>query len=223
MTHRHSSFLTLSLAGLLGVSSILLAQEQPAPPRPAGDAPRDAAPPQERRPDVMGRVTNVSADGKTLTITMPPRPPESGQPPARDAKPEETTVTLTDQTQLLFFGVSDGQAQPTPGLMAMVWYAEGSNRAAKVRFMKREGDERPDIQGRVLSVAPDGRTITVELRDRDKVTGKTDLRLAPYTQALYYNVDKDGARPTANYDVVAWLEKGSKDTAARVRFMRPER
>jgi hypothetical protein len=105
----------------------------------------------------------------------------------------------------------------------MVWLAEGSkDQAARVRLMKREGEERPDVQGRVLSVSPDGRTVTVETRDRDQATGRVDLRIAPYTQSLYFGVDRDGARPTPDYQVVAWLEKGSKDTPVRIRYMKAD-
>jgi hypothetical protein len=198
---------------ILFSSAFLAAAQQDGPPRP----------PAERPADVMGRVTAVSPDGKSLTITTPPRPPEPGQLPPRDAKPEEATVTLDNKTELLFFGVGEGQAQPAPGQMAMVWLAEGSKtQAARVRLMKREGEERPDVQGRIVSVSPDGRTITVEQRDRDKVIGKTDLRLAPYTQSLYFNVDANGAKPTPGYQVVAWLEKGSKDTPVKIRFMKPD-
>jgi hypothetical protein len=212
----------VALAATLALSTAALAQ-QDAPPPDRRDVAERAQPSRERPADVMGRVTAVSPDGRTLTVTMPPRPPENGQPPTRDLKPEEATVTLSDTTQILFFGVGDGQAQPAPGQMAMVWLEEGSKtRAARVRLMKREGEERPDVQGRVVSVSPDGRTITVEQRDRDKVIGRTDLRIAPYTQALYFNVTPNGARPTPDYEVVAWLEKGSKDTAVRVRFMKPE-
>jgi hypothetical protein len=215
--------LSFSLAGLLGLAAF--AQTPPPgaltpPPRP-GDTGREAPPPQERRPDVSGRVTNVSADGHSLTISMPPRPGPDGQPPARDARGEQTTVNVSDRTQMLFFGVGDGEAKPAPGLMAMVWLDPGSrDQAARVRFMRREGDERPDVQGRIVSVAPDGHSITVETRDPDRPAGRTELRLAPYTQALYYGVDRDAAKPTPDYLVVAWYEKGSKDTAARIRFMK---
>jgi hypothetical protein len=206
----------LALLTLVTLSSITLAQNQPIPPRPAD--PRGAAPAPERRADVMGRITAVSPDGRTLTLTAPPPRSADGQPPAR---PEPTTVTLTDRTQLLFFGVSEGEAKPAPGLMAMVWLDEGSkDQAARVRFMKREGEERPDIQGRVLSVSPDARTLTIETRDADKPTGKIDLHLAPYTQSLYYGIERDGARPTVDYQVVAWLEKGSRDVPLKIRFMK---
>jgi hypothetical protein len=168
----------------------------------------------------MGRVTAVSPDGRTLTITAPPQRPAAGGDQA--PRPEPTTVTVTDRTHLIFFGVAEGEARPTPGQMAMVWLQEGTkDEAARVRLMKREGDDRPDVQGRVLSVSPDGRTVTVETRDDrgDRPTGKVDLRLAPYTQSLYYGVDKDAARPTPDYQVVAWLEKGSQGTPVRSRFM----
>jgi hypothetical protein len=219
-----SSLLSLSLAGLLGVAA--LAQNPPgsgAPPLPRpGEPGRDAAP-QERRPDVMGRVTNVSQDGRTLTVATAPRPGPDGQPPARDARGEQATVTLNDRTQMVFFGVGGGEARPAVGLMAMVWLDEGSkDAAARVRFMRREGDERADVQGRVISVSPDGHSITVETRDGDRPAGRTELRIAPYTQSLYYGVDRDGARPTPDYLVVAWYEKGSKDTAARIRFMKSD-
>src|SRR5206468_2152045 len=151
-------------------------------------------PPQDRRPDVMGRITAVSPDGRTLTLVSPPtRPGAPDQPPAR---PEPATVLLTDRTVSLFFAVAEGEAHPAQGMMAMVWLEPGSkDQAARIRFMKREGEERPDIQGRILSVSPDARTITVETRDDrgDRPTGKIDLRLAPYTQSLYYGVDRDAA------------------------------
>jgi hypothetical protein len=221
---KHQLF-TFALTGLMATQSF--AQTQP--PRdadPRATDPRAAAdrPPQERRPDVMGRITAVSPDGRTLTLVSPPtRPGAADQPPARS---EPATVVLTDRTQSLFFGVSEGEAHPTQGMMAMVWLDAGSkDQAARVRFMKREGEERPDIQGRIVAVSADGRMITVETRDGDrseKPTGKIDLHLAPYTQSLYYGVDKDAARPTPDYQVVAWLEKGSKDIPVRIRFMKNE-
>lgn len=212
-----SRLLILSLASLITVST--LAQNPPAPPRNAGDARNPQ--PQEKRADLMGRVTAVAPDGQSLTLSMSPRPGADGQPPARDARPEQVVVTLTDKTKLLFYGVLEGAAHPAAGQMAMVWLEEGSkDQAARVRFMKREGEDRPDIQGRILAVSDGGKTITVETKDRDQVTGKIDLHIAAYTQSLYYGVDQDGAKPTIDYMVVAWLEKGSKDTAARIRFMK---
>jgi hypothetical protein len=208
----------LVLGGLLAVSSLTLGQAPPGAGRP-GDVPRAAA--GERRADLMGRVTEVSPDGRSVTIAMSPRPPAEGQPPARDARPEQANFTLSDRTEMAFFGVGEGEARPAPGLMAMVWLEEGSkDRAARVRFMRREGEERPDVQGRVVSVSPDGRTVTVETREGDRPGGKVDLRLAPYTQALFYGVDQGGAKPTADYQVVAWLEKGSRDVPVRIRFMK---
>jgi hypothetical protein len=177
----------------------------------------------EKRADLSGRVTAVAPDGKSLTLSMPARPSPDGQPPAPDARGQQATVNLTDHTQLLFFGVGDGQAIPTPGMMAMVWLDDtAKDTAARVRFMKREGEDRPDVQGRVLAVSPDGRTVTVETRGEgsDRPVGKIDLHLANYTQALYYGVDRGGAKPTPDYLVVAWLEKGSRDTPARIRFMK---
>ena len=216
--------LALGLGGLIAVAA--LAQNPPGsappPPRPGDPAGRDAAP-RDRQADVMGRAATVAPDGRSVTLDTPPRAGPDGQPPARDARGERVTVNFTDRTQFSFFGIGEGEARPAPGLMTMVWLDEGSrDQAARVRFMRREGDERPDVQGRVLSVSPDGRTLTVETRDGDRPTGRTELRIAPYTQSLYYGVDRDGAKPTTDYLVVAWYEKGSKDTAARVRFLKAD-
>jgi hypothetical protein len=210
------SMIAAGFAGLFAMSA--LADNPPAPPRQTRDAPA-----QEKRADLMGRVTAVAPDGHSLTLSMSPRPGPEGQPPARDLRAEQAVVLLTDKTRLLFFGVTEGHAQPAAGQMAMVWLEEGSkDQAARVRFMKREGEERPDVQGRIIAVSDGAKTITVETRDRDQVTGKVDLHLAPYTQSLYYGVDQDAAKPTPDYLVVAWLEKGSKDVPARIRFMKNE-
>src|SRR5204863_1003635 len=129
----------LAFWGLAVVPSLALAQVPPAA-RP-GDVPRAAAPAGERRSDLMGRVTEVSPDGRSVTIAMSSRPPAEGQPPPRDARPESATFTLSDRTEMAFFGVGEGEARPAPGLMAMVWLEEGSkDRAARVRFMRREGE-----------------------------------------------------------------------------------
>jgi hypothetical protein len=209
--------LTLVATALLAVPTFSQAQEQPRDPNRAADI---ARPSDQPRADIMGRVTTISPDGKILTLTPAPRPGPNGEPPAR---PQPVNVTLTDKTQTLFFGVGENQAQPTAGQMAMVWLEPGSkDQAARVRFMKREGEDRPDIQGRILSVSPDGKTITVESREEGQPATKTDLHLAPYTQSLYYNVPQNAAKPMPDYQVVAWLEKGSKTTPVRIRFMKNE-
>ena len=214
-----STFRLLAAACIALFAFSAFADDPPAIPR----AERDTRT-QEKRADLMGRVTAVSPDGHSLTLSMPPRPGADGQPAARDAQGEQAVVLLSDKTKMLFFGVSDGRAHPEAGQMAMVWLEEGTkDQAARVRFMKREGEERADIQGRITAVSDDGKTITVETKDHDQVTGKVDLHLAPYTQSLYYGVDQDAAKPTTGYFVIAWLEKGSKDTPARIRFMKNER
>ncbi|HSI35252.1 MAG: hypothetical protein ACAI43_25240 [Phycisphaerae bacterium] len=189
----------------------------------AGGAP--AAPAGERRPDVMGRVVNVTEDGRTIMLALPPAGATGAQPAGR---PEELRITLTERTRQVFMGVGEGQAKATPGLMAMVWLEAGSKDVAQTaRFMK-QGEDRPDVQGRVTSVSPDGLTIGVETRDRDPQTGQekppgaATIRLAPYTQHQYFGVEPGGAKPTVDYLVIAWFEKGSKETAARVRFLKNE-
>ena len=227
---RLRNLVTVLAPVLVLTAALAIAQTPPAQPAPAGQPGAEGpGAPRQAPADLMGRVVEVSDDGRTITLAMSPRP-ANNQPPAADTKPEEAKVALTDKTRTLFFGVGDGEARPAPGLMAMVWLEPGSkDQAARVRFMKREGEERPDVQGRVTAVSPDGRTVTIETRERDpqtgqeKVTGKADVKLAPYTQTQYYAVERGGARPTPEYLAVIWFEKDSKDTAARAHFMRQER
>ena len=229
MTSPRARHLATVFAPVLILTAALAIAQNP-PPQPAQPAQPGGAPPARQDPaDLMGRVVDVSPDGRTITLAQPPRP-AANQPPTPDAKPEEVKVTLTDRTRALFFGVTDGEAKPAPGLMAMVWLEPNSkDQAARIRFMKREGDEQPNVQGRVVAVSPDGRIVTVEQRERDPQTGqekvgaKTDVRLAPYTQTQYYAVESGGAKPTVDYLAVVWFEKGSKDTAARAHFVKPER
>lgn len=172
----------------------------------------------------MGRVVAVSGDLRTITIAMPPREAQAGA----NARPEEKRINLNERTKMLFFGVGEGEAKPAVGQMAMVWLEQGSSDiAARARFMKREGEERPDVQGRVKAVV--GQVLTIETRDRDpatgaeKVTGEAVVKIAPYTYVQYFGVEKDGARPMTDYLIVGWLEKGSKETLARVRLLGPGR
>lgn len=217
---------TLVMCAVAGLAALVMAQQSgPGGQGPAG-AGAEGREPSEKKPDLMGRVAGISGTGRQITVVLPPRGGD-GQPITRDAKPEEVRVTLTDKTRQQFFGVEEGEAVPAPGLMVMVWFEEGSrDTAARVRFMKREGEQRPDVQGRVVGVSQDGRTITVETREfdretgKEKVLGKMDVRIAPYTHALYFGVEPGGAKPTVDYLVVGWFEKGSKDTAARIRFMK---
>jgi hypothetical protein len=214
---------------LILTTAFAIAQTPPQPGGAGQPGPGGAPAPRQEPADLMGRVVDVSPDGKTITLAQPPRP-AGNQAPAPDSRPEEVKVMLTDRTRAAYFGVGDGEAKPAPGLMAMVWLEQGSkDQAARVRFMKREGDERPDVQGKVVAVSPDGRIVTIEQRERDpqtgqeKVGGKTDVRIAPYTQTQYYAVEGGGAKPTADYLAVIWFEKGSKDTAARAHFVKPEK
>jgi hypothetical protein len=211
----------LIMAAVVGLPVVAFAQPAANGAAPAGTG----VPAGERRPDVMGRVVNVTEDGKTIMLAMPPAGATGAQPAGR---PDELRITLTDRTRQLFFGVAEGAAKPAPGMMAMVWLEAGSKDvAATARFMK-QGEDRPDVQGRVTSVSPDGLTVGVETRDRDPQTGQekpggaATIRLAPYTQHQYFGVEPGGARPTVDYLVIAWFEKGSKETVARVRFLKNE-
>jgi RNA polymerase sigma factor (sigma-70 family) len=79
-----------------------------------------------------------------------------------------------------------------------------------------------DISAKVAAVAPDGSRLTLELpargRERAAEPQKLEIVVTDQTKQIYYNVDRDGAKPTAGYFVNVWLVQGTRDTAAKVEF-----
>jgi ferric-dicitrate binding protein FerR (iron transport regulator) len=88
-----------------------------------------------RDPQVSGRVTAVSADGKALTLAVY----RKGQPLA------QAEVRLTDRTRLSYSGVDREGEKPTEGYAAQVWLREGSPDAAvEVRFVVKNAKGKAD-------------------------------------------------------------------------------
>ena len=71
------------------------------------------APGREKPADVMGRIAQVSADGKVLTVQMPPK--NAGEAGAREAKPDEVRINLTDKTRANYYGVAENAARERSG------------------------------------------------------------------------------------------------------------
>src|SRR5262249_30895859 len=85
----------------------------------------------------------------------------------------------------------------------------------------------PQVTGKVLTVSGDGKKITLEmssrdireaLRDRAEPRLNVEITLTDNTTHVYYQVPKDGAKPTAGYLAKVWLAEGGPNTAARVEF-----
>jgi hypothetical protein len=68
-------------------------------------------------PDLMGRITAVSADGKTITLNPPPKKGE---------KPTGVAVHIQPSTRFQYVNLDKGQQKPAPGLNALVWLQKGT-------------------------------------------------------------------------------------------------
>jgi hypothetical protein len=140
-------------------------------------------------------------------------------------------VKLTDKTDASYDQVGPGGAKPTAGYTARVWLEDGSaDTAERVSFLGR-GLNRPPppLLGRVMAVAEDGRSFTMQATfPLDEVTRTgvqskpMEIKLTPQTQITFRGVGPDGARLTVGDQAQVSLVSGSKDTAARVSFSDPD-
>jgi ferric-dicitrate binding protein FerR (iron transport regulator) len=164
------------------------------------------------KPDLAGRVTAVSSDGKTLTVELPP--PKKGQPAST------ATIHINDKTKLKYGHVPIDGEKPAIGYHAVVWLAEGSkDTAAIVAFNAKKGG--PDFYGRVVAVASDGKTITVERPGKQKGQPATPavIQITAATKLAYKGIEREQQRPAVGLVAAVWLEKESGDMAAGIQFM----
>jgi hypothetical protein len=174
-------------------------------------------------PSLTGRLASVSADGKTLRLQLAPK--------SRDEVHQTTDIRLDEHTTVLFSNVTKGQTKPAEGWQAEIWLKHASkDTAGKVNFIgaaeKHERGEpmpKPDIAGRVDTVAKDGKLVSflTPPAERGGEPGKADVKLTDKTQMIYYQVRGGGDQPTEGYMARVWLAEGSKDTAAKIVFQAP--
>ncbi len=77
-----------------------------------------------------------------------------------------------------------------------------------------------DITGKVVHVAKDGKSITIEAppAGRGEEPKKAEVKIGDKTTITYAGVGPDGAKPTEGYMVQVHLAEGTKDTAASLSF-----
>ena len=80
---------------------------------------------KEKHTILQGKVVGVAADGKGLTLEVPP-PRDS----PRGAEPKRVDVKLTDKTNLVYYGIGPAGAKPAEGYGAWVMLEDGSTEAA---------------------------------------------------------------------------------------------
>src|SRR5262249_40805629 len=81
---------------------------------------------KERYQTLRGRVAAVAADGRGLTLELPPARDARGDGGRRGAEPRKVDVKFTDKTNVIYHGVGPGGARPTEGYSAGVILEDGS-------------------------------------------------------------------------------------------------
>jgi RNA polymerase sigma factor (sigma-70 family) len=206
----------LGLPGLGTDTSLPRVRAEKADARAAADRPPA---PEPQPPSLNGGVAAVSADGKTVTLTIAAL--------ERGAEPRRLDLRLTDKTEITYFGVRPNGARPTEGYAATVWLQAGSSDiAARVRFSYSD-TPRGGIRGQVAAVSADGKVITLEIpvnRDPNGEKKRFEYKLSEQTRIEYQYIPKNAAKPMAGYHAEIWLDEGTRDNfiaglVARVVFI----
>jgi hypothetical protein len=145
----------------------------------------------------------------------------------RDREVPKVEVKIAEKTLVVFGNVGLDGARPTEGFVADVWFEEGSqDTARKIGYRgnaaaERRGDRAADMQGRVVAVAKDGKSITVEApaRRRGEEPEQTVVKLPPKSGIVFHNVGPGGAKITEDLYVRAWLKEGCRDSADKMTFL----
>jgi hypothetical protein len=173
----------------------------------------------DKKVPLAGKVIDVAKDGKGFTLEI------SG----RDEEAKKLFIKMNDKTSIIYVGVGPNGAKPTEGYRATVKLAENStDLAAGVTFHGPEGPRHhdADLIGRVLAVAKDGKSITMEgsmPTKRDEEPKKIEVQFNDKTQLLFSGVAKGGAKLAGGCKVRVHLLHGAKGTvAAIVEFMGAE-
>lgn len=161
--------------------------------------------PVEKKPMFAGRVTAVSADGKRLTL--------EGRPPKPGVAPEQREITITEQTQLAYFGVPKDGDKPTVGYAAVAWLDKNAlENATLIEF----GTKAPQLTGVVAAASEDGRSVTLDIYHKGGPPTQRAVKLSDRTR-VSYSVEADEQKPTIGYHAAVWLESDS-DVAIEIRY-----
>jgi RNA polymerase sigma factor (sigma-70 family) len=166
-----------------------------------------------------GKVIDVAKDGKGFTIEIP----------SRDEEAKKLFIKVNDKTSIIYVGVGPNGAKPTEGYRATVKLAENSaDVAAGVTFHGPEGARHhdADLIGKLVSVAKDGKSITMEgaaPTKRDEEPKKIEVQFNDKTQLLFSGVTKGGAKLAEGCKVRVHLLHGAKENVAAIaEFMGTE-
>jgi RNA polymerase sigma factor (sigma-70 family) len=102
-----------------------------------------------------------------------------------------------------------------------------ANRESETSFGGRDEKPRmpPTFAGRIVAVAKDGKTITLETqpagggRDTPPTPAKKqDVKIGADTKIVYSNVGLGGAKMTEGYGAQVWIADGAKDVARQIHL-----
>jgi hypothetical protein len=123
----------------------------------------------------------------------------------------------------------DGRGAPSPTTTAVAAIVPTSTPAPATEVSATEpadqpergrGDEKPTTNGKVVAIAKDGKSFTIEVaaQGRGDEPGKLVIKITDKTAIAYNGVAENGAKLTEGYHARVQLENGSKDVAAVVTF-----
>jgi hypothetical protein len=174
---------------------------------------------KDRASDIKATVASVAADGKSITVVLPPK--------MKGDEGEQKTYKLPASEQIRFSGVHTGKAQPAAEQAASIWFKKGSTEdVERIVFFgsgagKGKGETAGhDHFGKVVTVSADGKTITLEAAGKTKgeAPKKVEVKIDDKTDALFDDVGTGEAKPTVGQTARVWMTTSTSDTAARISF-----
>jgi RNA polymerase sigma factor (sigma-70 family) len=156
----------------------------------------------QRGPDVRGKIIEISADGKELTVEAFGR----GR-----GEVKRTPIKLTDRTKI--GSGRGGELKPIVNFQVEVWLEEGSQDTAALIQVNQP---RSDAVGAITAISPDGKTLTVESRSRGGESTKSQIHVTPETKLEFHGGQAKEKKLKVGYTVAVWFKEGSTDTAALV-------
>jgi hypothetical protein len=168
----------------------------------------------EKRPDLAGKIVAAAKDGSTVTIEQPAR--------TRGDDPQKLEIKLDDKASLSFNNVVLGAASMTEeGQSAMIWLRDGSkDTAERVVVMGVVPDRYKTVVGKVVAVAKDGSSVTLETpaQVRGEEGKQVEIKINVNTQISFTGVGPNEAKIVEGLFARARLADGSPDTAAQIGF-----
>jgi RNA polymerase sigma factor (sigma-70 family) len=165
----------------------------------------------QRGPDVVGKITAVAADGKGLTLKVPPRN-RGDEPATLEIKLTDATAVVTPRGERVGAPPTE-RTKPQVDYLGSVWLQEGSKDMAAVLQVERP---RPDVVGTLSAMSDDGKVLTLESKSRSGEVSKTVIRLTDATKLEFVGGEPRDRKLRVGHPLMVWLQEGSTDTAAVV-------